>query len=410
MVMDFGPDSTSGRPELRARVRAWLALGQVSELADSATGAEGEQARLELRRALGRQGWLLPACPREWGGAGLEPADERAIAEELWQHGVAVAVERGPRVLAEALELWGSDAQLASWLRPVAAGEATVAIAWGDITGGLHPDAGDVAAIGGAGGYVLEGTSEVEEGGPDPDLFLLPVTTDGAELQRTRGLFIVPAGLDGIVLEPLDGIVPERAPKRVTFRNVPVTRLSLIGPETRRWRELLYYLVGRSRLRMPDVAGALVDLLWSHAKNQTHGDGVLLDDDVIAELLGDALVDARIGSAFRRRNEWAIATQRRLTYELAQEARWAKRSAARLAAIGRQVLGAHALLAAEDRRAPLDGRWEAFERQVLADANPAGGPEIDAETYARELGVPLAGDERLRQTAEPGPIAARSTA
>ena len=207
-----------------------------------------------------------------------------------------------------------------------------------------------------------------------------------------------------------DGIAPERAPKRLTLRDVPVTRLSLIGPETRRWRDLLYHLVGRSRLRMPDVAGALVDLLWSHAENQTLGDGVLLDDDVIAELLGDALVDARIGRAFRWRNEWAIATQRRLTYELAQEARWAKRSAARLAAIGRQVLGAHALLAAEDRRAPLDGRWEAFERQVLADANPAGGPEIDAETYAQELGVPLAGDERLRQTAEPGPIAARSTA
>ena len=99
-----------------------------------------------------------------------------------------------------------------------------------------------------------------------------------------------------------------------------------------------------------------------------------------------------------------------MTYELAQEARWAKRAAARLTAIGRQVLGAHSLLAADDRRAPLDGRWETFERQVLADANPAGGPEIDAETYARELGVPLAGDERLRQTAEPGPIAARSTA
>ncbi len=123
MKLGFTPEEE----RFRAEAAAWLTAALTGPFA-TLRGVTGLTARPDERRAweqaLGRARWSVPGWPREHGGRGATLAEQVIFAEECARAGAParlghVGVELiGPTILA-----FGSEAQKARFLPPIAAGE-----------------------------------------------------------------------------------------------------------------------------------------------------------------------------------------------------------------------------------------------------------------------------------------------
>lgn len=115
---------TEDQQEFGKAVRDYLAerfdLAAVRAVVE-APESDGNPA--PLWRAAGEQGWTAVAVPEEHDGLGLGLVEAQVIARALGA-GVAPGPWRGTVLAAEAIRLAGSEAQRATWLPRLAAGEA----------------------------------------------------------------------------------------------------------------------------------------------------------------------------------------------------------------------------------------------------------------------------------------------
>jgi alkylation response protein AidB-like acyl-CoA dehydrogenase len=155
----------------------------------------------ELWAAMADAGLLGIAVPAEHGGAGLGMVELALVLEEVGRRAAPVPALATLALGALPVARWGTDEQRAALLPGLAAGATVVTAALveplGDV---LHPsvtarpdgDAGD--------GWVLDGVRSNVPAGLVADHIVVPATTDGGDV----GLFVVPAGADGVTRERQD--------------------------------------------------------------------------------------------------------------------------------------------------------------------------------------------------------------
>ncbi len=130
---------TDEQRALQSTVREFLAdrfpRSAVRAVYDDPAG-DGDPA--ELWKAVGEQGWLAVLVPERYDGLGLGLLDAAVLAR-CWGEGVVPGAFLPTLVAAEAVRLGGSDAQQASWLPRVAAGDVRLTLAARRDGGGWDP-------------------------------------------------------------------------------------------------------------------------------------------------------------------------------------------------------------------------------------------------------------------------------
>ena len=204
-------DYSDEQKHLKDEARRFLAAQCNAKVVRGVLDDDARSYDEPLWRAVAAQGWTGAAIPEEYGGLGLGHVELCALAEELGRACAPIPFASTVYVVAEALMLFGSDAQKARWLPRIAAGEAIGAFATSEGPGPVtaRPVRTSVA----------EGRLSGEK---------IPVTDgDVADLivvLAKDGLYLVERG-DGVTSEVLRTLDPTRSAARLTFADAPAERL-----------------------------------------------------------------------------------------------------------------------------------------------------------------------------------------
>jgi alkylation response protein AidB-like acyl-CoA dehydrogenase len=258
--MDFSMEFSKNQEEFAQEVKEWLGEnlpeGWVNQRDPDKITYEQWQKRRELARKLGAKGWLYPQYPKEYGGGSIDSSQAAVLAREFANRGLAFPPHYDSGTLAApAILATGTDEQKKRFLPPILKGEA---FTWQLFT---EPEAGTDEANQQTNAlrYTRENDFFIVNGqkifvgstfGP-PDQFLLLTRSDlKAPRHENLAMFLAPANLPGITINPLDlftsgllsqinGPSADIAPGRknqVFFDDVKIHESYLIGGEHDGWR------------------------------------------------------------------------------------------------------------------------------------------------------------------------------
>ena len=258
--MDFSLEYTKEQEEFATEVRDWLDENIPKDLIvprdPLRISYEQWQKRRELGRKLGEKGWLYPGFPSEYGGGSLGAARRSVLSKELAQRhlGLPPYYDSG-RLAAPAILAAGTEEQKKRFLPPMLKGEV---VTWQLFT---EPEAGTDEANQQTNAlrhirdkdYFIVSGQKIFVGGlySPPEQFLLLTRSDlEAPRHENLAMFLTPANLPGIAIQPLDLFPPgtfgqvnsqtvDSAPgvkHSVFFDDVRIHESYLIGGERDGWQ------------------------------------------------------------------------------------------------------------------------------------------------------------------------------
>ncbi|MBL0728324.1 acyl-CoA dehydrogenase family protein [Piscinibacter sp. HJYY11] len=175
------------------------------------------------------------AVPTEWGGAGLDYLSLSLILEEIaagdGATSTVVSVNNCP--VCSILMAWGSEAQKAQWLKPLASGELLGAFCLTEPHVGSQADGLKTTATKDGGDYVLNGVKQFITSGKNGDVAIVMAVTDKAAGKKGISAFIVPTTAPGYIVARLEDKMGQHASDtaQILFENCRVPAANLIGEE-----------------------------------------------------------------------------------------------------------------------------------------------------------------------------------
>jgi len=417
--MDFSLDYDQEQEEFAKGVRAWLdeniPEGLVSPRDTLKMSREQWQKRRELGRKLGEKGWLYPGYPRQYGGGGLDVGHTFVISQELARRGFGLPpyYDSG-RLAIPAILASGTEEQKQRFLPPMLKGESYT---WQLFT---EPEAGTDEANQQTNAlrhvrdkdYLIVNGQKIFVGAlfSPPDQFLL-ITRSDLEAPRHQNLamFLAPADLPGITIQPLDlfpsgtfgqtcGLSTDGAPgvkNSVFFDDVRIHESYLIGGERDGWRVTNATLEvehgggagsgGAGRSGQEIARNFMVARFLDQCKSNPRVAKRLKENPQLMDSMVNIYIGAQIERLFSIRNTWLPGSGQRAAYAGQQLALHTKMFGGRLVADMARVLGPYAFT--DDAEWGLDeGTFEVGERSGVCFA-PGGTPEALKIGISRALRV-----------------------
>jgi len=161
-MADFGADLEL--EDFRKEAVAWLDANFPKSLAGKAHFAMAERqtpgANLATwKKAIGEKGWATPTWPAQYGGGGLSPKQARVLQQEMQKAGAfnPLMFGMGVTMIGPTILDYGTDAQKARHIPPIARGEVQWCVGYSEPNAGSDlaslqtkaVDAGDHWVIGG---------------------------------------------------------------------------------------------------------------------------------------------------------------------------------------------------------------------------------------------------------------------
>ena len=234
--MDFEVHHSSEQESFRTVVRAWLEEYAPRDLdipPDWRPLEPATQERVkEFRRRMGAQGWLAPSWPREYGGAGMSPAFEAVIQEEIG-HLDLPALGDSHRWIT-AVMVWGTQEQKRRYVIPAMRGETITWQAFNEPDSGTDMASIKTQAVRDGNDFLITGAKAFITGRFDPDYLWTLVVTDPTRPRRLNlGTFMVDTNLPGITITTQRLLVGSE--RMVYLENVRVPADCLVGTLTQGW-------------------------------------------------------------------------------------------------------------------------------------------------------------------------------
>lgn len=377
--MDFDYRYSEEQQRFRNQVSTWLD-GTLRDLGDHP--ALGSAAARELSKKLGKVGWLIGACPEEFGGAGLGPDLEAALYDELSSRGLAHALDRRSRKLSMALNGWGTASQQARWLPHVAAG-ATIAMPCLAANPNLSADEITVEASRKGGSWVLEGTQRCESAGARIDYAWLLGNLHSHDSEMV--MVLVPLPWPGLTVDvkassSIDTLV------LLSFETVSVPLTYAIGRPGEGWHIAIDTMLAWDHVHSPQGSNPLLENLLGWARGEGDGPGPV-NDALLQEHLINAYFMTEIERIFRARLWYTKLEGNESQTLAAQHSMLAKRAESMVADSAREVFGPYALT---------NPTLQALQRQTLSNhifrerAAIATGLGLPEPTGVEPVAKPLA--------------------
>ncbi len=268
----------------RHEARAWLAAHVPTDPLPSLDTEAGFARHRAWEHTMYEDRWSVVSWPVEYGGRDLGILEWLVFEEEYYRARAPKRVsQNGIFLLAPTMLEYGTDAQKARFLPPMAAGDEIWCQGWSE------PDAGsDLAGIrsratrtSGGDGWVLSGQKTWASRGAFAEWCFGIFRTD-PEAERHRGLtyFLIPMDAPGVTVRPIPQIDGETGFAEIFFDNVAVPDEAVLGDIGAGWSVAMATagsergLSLRSPARYTEAAGRLLDLYTSRGGPTSATDAV----------------------------------------------------------------------------------------------------------------------------------------
>ena len=420
--MDFSLEYTKEQEEFAKEVREWLDENVPKDIVSTRDplkmSYEQWQKRRELARKLGEKGWLYPSSPRQYGGGGLDGAHSAVLHIEMAaRHLTLPPYYDSGRLAIPATLACGTEEQKERFLPPMLKGEA---VSWQLFT---EPEAGTDEAnqqtnalrhVRDKDHFIVNG-QKIFVGGlySPPKQFLLLTRSDPeAERHQNLAMFLAPANLPGITIQPLDlfpagtfgqvcGLSADGAPgvkHQVFFDDVRIHESYLIGGERDGWQVTTATLTvehgdrgsdgggrGSAGGAVPISQNMVVEDFLAQCKTNPAIVKRLRENPHLLDSVVDIYIGAQIERLLATRNAWLPRSGMRVRYAGPQLQVYSKMFGAKAAADMAQVLGPYTFT--DDAEWVLDeGIFEVAQRGGVCFA-PGGTPEALKIVISRALAI-----------------------
>jgi alkylation response protein AidB-like acyl-CoA dehydrogenase len=240
-----------------------------------------------------RAGLLNVTIPREYGGMGYGALQSAIIAEELGAacSGISITILVNGLALTP-IQLFGSDEQKETFLRPVAEGAKLAAFCLTEREAGSDAGSIQTTALPDGDDYVINGTKCYATSGAIAEILTVFALTDPDRGARGASAIVVPADTPGIRVTKIEDKMGQRASNtaELTFENARVPQANLLGKPGRGFPIALQTLdFGRSGVAALSVgvARAALELAIAYAKERQQFGAPIITNQGVSFMLAD---------------------------------------------------------------------------------------------------------------------------
>ena len=264
---------TPEQDAFRAEVRAWMQAHVPGEPLATLEGRAGYDQHVAWERTLASGDWGMVTWPVEYGGRGLDLIRWLIFEEEYYRAGAPLrANQNGIFLLGPTVMEYGTDAQKARFLTPMAKGEVIWAQAWSEPGAGSDMAAIRSRAVQDGDDYVISGQKTWSSRAAYAD-WSFGLFRTNADSKRHKGLsfILVPLDTPGVSVRPIRQLHGETGFAEIFFDEVRVPVANRIAGEGEGWSVAMATagfergLMLRSPARFQAAAARLVELYRTHA-------------------------------------------------------------------------------------------------------------------------------------------------
>ncbi|MBJ7289595.1 acyl-CoA dehydrogenase family protein [Williamsia sp.] len=291
--------------------------------------ADTDEIPADLRQAAKDLGLFGFAIPQEWGGLGLDLAQEVRLAEVLGYTSLALRSMFGTNngIAGQVLVQFGTDEQKKTWLERIASGEVVASFALTESGAGSNPAGLRTKAVADGDDWIITGDKRYITNAPTADLFVVfaryrPADDSGPGI----AVFLVPADAEGVTVGPKDKKMGQEGSltAEVYFDSVRVSAAALVGGDADLGYRAAMTILARGRIHIAAVsvgqAQRALDESVDSAAISTQGGKPVGDNQLIQGLIADMATQVMAGRALVREaaRAWVDETDRRISPSVAK--------------------------------------------------------------------------------------------
>ncbi|EGD22705.1 acyl-CoA dehydrogenase family protein [Prescottella equi] len=269
------------------------------------------------------------AIPQEWGGLGLDLAQDVELAMEFGYTTLALRSMFGTNngIAGQVLVGFGTDEQKARWLDGIASGAVVASFALTEPGAGSNPAGLRTKAERSGGEWVLDGEKRFITNAPIADLFVVFARTRPAD-EKGPGIavFLVPADTPGVTVGAKDAKMGQEGAwtADVHFDGVRVPDTALVGGNEDIGYRAAMTSLARGRVHIAALAvGAAqraLDESVAYAATATQGGTPIGNFQLVQAMIADQQTQVMAGRALVRdaARAWVSGEDRRIAPSVAK--------------------------------------------------------------------------------------------
>ena len=347
------------------------------------------------RAKVAKKGWVAPAWPKEYGGAGmtimeqfiynLETARMRAPAP-IFIGGLAVAVI-GPTII-----IYGTEEQKKEHIPRILSGEVMWCQGFSESGAGSDLASLQTRAVKDGDDYVING-QKIWTTLAHMSQYMLLLARSDPDVPKHKGLsyFIVPMKAPGVTVRPLFNMADTHEFNEVFFEDVRIPAKSLVGEENRGWYQAVTTLdIERSNIGSAvGQSQGVEDLVRFARENRDNGVVRIASDPSLRHELAERYIETQASLMLSYRMVTMQARGLIPNYEASATKLYSMELNQRIANTGLRLMGLYGQLSRGSKWAPLKGRMEFQYIRSVANTIEGGTSEVQRNIVAtRGLGLP----------------------
>jgi acyl-CoA dehydrogenase len=277
----------------------------------------------DLRDQATKMGLFGYAIPQEWGGLGLNLAQDVELAMELGYTSLAVRSMFGTNngIAGQVLVGFGTDEQKVRWLGPMASGEVVASFALTEPGAGSNPAGLRTKAVRDGDDWVISGQKRFITNAPVADLFVLFARTRPADNKGAGiAVFLVPADTPGVEVGPKDAKMGQEGAwtADVSLTDVRVPAAALVGGTEEIGYRAAMISLARGRIHIAALAVGTaqraLDESVAYAATATQGGTPIGNFQLVQAMIADQQTGVLAGRALVRdaARLWVSGQDRRI--------------------------------------------------------------------------------------------------
>ncbi len=277
----------------------------------------------DIRDQAMKMGLFGYAIPQEWGGLGLNLAQDVELAMELGYTSLALRSMFGTNngIAGQVLVGFGTDEQKSRWLEGIASGEVVASFALTEPGAGSNPSGLKARAVRDGGDWVINGQKRFITNAPTAHLFVVFARTRPAD-DKGAGIavFLVPADAPGVEVGVKDKKMGQEGAwtADVSFSDVRLPASSLVGGSEDHGYRAAMTSLARGRVHIAALAvGAAqraLDESVAYAATATQGGTPIGEFQLVQAMIADQQTGVLAGRALVRdtARKWVANEDRRI--------------------------------------------------------------------------------------------------
>ncbi|HSD54551.1 MAG TPA: acyl-CoA dehydrogenase [Burkholderiales bacterium] len=288
----------------------------------------------ETLAEMARMGLMGVCVPERWGGAGLDHVSLALVLEEVAAGDGACSTMLSVQnsVVCGPINAFGTDAQKARWLKPLAAGEKLGCFCLTEPHVGSDAAAIRTRAERDGGHWVLNGVKQFITTGKNADWAVVFAVSDKGAGKKGISAFVVPADTPGYVVARVEHKLGQRASDtaQIVFESCRVPADSLLGAEGEGYRIALSNLEGGRigiAAQAVGMARSAYEAALAYAKERETFGKPIIEHQAVSFRLADMATQIEVA----RQMVWHAAVLRDAKRPCLKEASMAKLFASEMA-------------------------------------------------------------------------------